>query len=169
MNRINVTGNQVLASVVALLRASLGFDESTCYEVANPDHVPSVPLTGDWWCTVAGGDGQFDPGNQDRSQCSEETEVIVTAYTRIMTDRTDHATDLLHDPDRGCLHMKHKLLSALVGKDLTTPTGDTFLRQFVWAARSSPAVTGEHEESKDLIGRIQLTFRIEFDWELEEL
>ena len=90
MARINVSENRILASVVALLRASLGFDESTCYEVASPDDVPAVPIAGDWWCTVAGGDGQFDPGNQDSSQCSEETEIVVTAYTRIMTDRTDH-------------------------------------------------------------------------------
>ncbi|MGP8263850.1 MAG: hypothetical protein ACLQMV_13510, partial [Rhodoblastus sp.] len=62
-------------------------------------------------------------------------EVIVTAYTRIMTDRTDHDENLLHDPARGCFYMKYKLLSALVGKDLTTATGDTILRQLVWAAR----------------------------------
>ncbi|MGO9115225.1 MAG: hypothetical protein ACLP9L_38930 [Thermoguttaceae bacterium] len=169
MARINVTGNQVLASVVALLCASLGFDESTCYEVADADQVPAVPIAGDWWCTVAGGDGQFDPGNQDPSQCSEETEVIVTGYTRIMTDRTDHVENLLHDPARGCLYMKGMLLSALVGKDLATTTGDTFLRTFVWAARSSPAQTGEHPETGEFLGRIQVTFRLEFDWQLEQL
>src|ERR1700724_3528949 len=100
--RVNVTGTQVLASVVALLRAKLDFDESTCYEVNNADDVPGVPIAGDWWCTVAAGDGQFERGNQDPSQLSEETEVIVTAYTRIMTDRTDHAENLLQDPERGC-------------------------------------------------------------------
>ena len=129
--------------------------------------MPDIPIAGDWWCTVAGGDGQFDPGNQDPSQCSEEIEVVVTGYTRIMTDRTDHAENLLHDPQRGCLFMKGKLLSALVGKDLFTSTGDTFLRTLVWAARSSRPTTGTINE--ELTGRIQLTFRIEFDWQLEEL
>ena len=106
---------RVLASVVTLLCETLDFDESTCYEVADADAIPEVPIAGDWWCTVAGGDGQFDPGNQDPSQCSEETEVIVTAYTRIATDRTDHDENLLHDPDRGCLEMKRQLLKTLVG------------------------------------------------------
>ena len=166
MSRINVTGNQVLASIVALLRYSLGFDESTCYEVGNPDDVPVVPISGDWWCTVAAGDGQFDPGNQDASQCSEETEVVVTGYTRIMTDRTDHVENLLHDPDRGVLEVKRLLLRTLVGKDPLTPTGDTFLRCLIWAVRSSPPQVGHPEGSEDLIGRIQVTFRLEFDWDL---
>jgi len=129
----------------------------------------TVPIAGDWWCTVAAGDGQFVEGNQEPGQCSEESEVIVTAYTRIMTDRTDHAENLLHDPQRGCLFMKRKLLSALVGKDLQTSTGDFFLRQWLWAARSSRPKAGNHSETGELIGSIQLTFRIEFDWDLESL
>ena len=93
MKCVNVTGNTVLASVVSWLRSALNFQPEQCYEVANPDEIPSVPIAGHWWCTVAGGDGQFVEGNQDASQCSEQTEVIVTAYTRIQTDMTDHLAD----------------------------------------------------------------------------
>lgn len=166
MARIDVTGNVALASVVTHLRAVLGFAPEQCYEVANPDAIPSIPITGDWWCTVAAGDGQFIEGDQDESQCSEQTEVIVTGYTRILTDQTDHAEDLLHDSARGCMEMKRQILRALVGKDLVTDTGDTFLRQYVWANRCSPATVGSLEGNDALIGRIQLTFRLEFDWDL---
>ena len=48
--------------------------------------------------------------------------------------------------------------------DLFTDTGDQFLRVLVWAVRSSPARTGKHSETGELLGRIQVTFRIEFDW-----
>ena len=166
MKCVNVTGNTVLASVVSWLRSALNFQPEQCYEVANPDEIPSVPIAGHWWCTVAGGDGQFVEGNQDASQCSEQTEVIVTAYTRIQTDMTDHAENLLHDPARGCFEMKRRLLKALCGVQLVTPSGDLFLRQSVWASRSSPPRNGKHSETGEFIGMIQLAFRIEFDWDL---
>ena len=164
---INVTGNTVLASVVNLLRAALNLDESQCFEVTNADDVPEIPLAGDLWVTVAQGDGQFEPGNQDVSQLTEETEVILTAYTRIVTDRTDHAHDLITDPQRGLLEAKRLLLKTmLTGNILTDENGNTFLREYAWITRSSPPQVGRTEEDAPLIGRIQVVCRLSFDWDL---
>jgi hypothetical protein len=167
MARINVTGNIVLDSVVALLRAKLELDDSTCYVVDDADDVPDIPIAGDWWTTVAAGDGMFEEGNQDPSQCTEETEFIVTGYTRIATDRTDHAERMIQDPARGTMAIKRAILAALVGVDLETPTGDTFLRNQLYATRASrPSLWGKSGDESPIVARMQIVFRSSYDWNL---
>lgn len=165
--RIDVTQDDALLSILTRLRTYMGLDDRNCYEVEDANDIPRIPIGGDFWLTVAAGDGEFETGEQDYSSTTERSTFIVTIYTRIQTDSTDHAEQRIHDPDRGLIPLKRRVLQALVGHDPVTSEGDAFVRHLIHAIRATRPTTGNHESSGVALGQLQITFGLIFDWDLE--
>ncbi|HWA98205.1 MAG TPA: hypothetical protein VG713_06915 [Pirellulales bacterium] len=166
MVRVDVNQADVLRTVTEHLRRALDLNERTCYEVTEPLAPPAIPKGGDFFVTVCAGDGEFPEEMQvggAEDQCTELIELVVTGYTRLKLDQTDHETQLLHHDHRGLLEIKRRILKALVGVDAIDPeSGATFLRQVITAAHSSrPAY-----DQKNQLGFISLSFRVSWDWDL---
>ena len=166
MPRADIEQADVLASVVTQLQSALSLTDRQCYPVARAQEVPSIPPGGDYWLTVAGGSGQFIDEEQAAGNVTEDTEIIVSGYTRIKTDSTGHDACLLMDDARGLLAIKKKILGALVGQDLTDEGGDTFLRQWLHARRSdAPELVIAGPDGVNC-GVVRVTFGTIFDWKL---
>jgi hypothetical protein len=166
MPRIDIEEVAIWEAILLRLQTQLVLNARQCYLVADPNYVPSLPVGGDYFVTVAGGEGNFIEGEQIPSNCTEETVVTVSAYTRIKTDSTGHDGYLLLDDVRGLKAIKKKILAALVGQDAEDSNGANFLRQLIYAktATSGEVVTAGKTEA--LCGRIQITFGLMFDWDL---
>jgi len=164
MTRVDTTQDVVATAFLAHLTTALGLDETHCYETDEPDKV-TIPRSGDYWATVYVGPGTFDVPFQvggGANQCMETIPVTVTAYSRIRLDPSGRAQRQLHEVARGLYPLKRKLLKAMVGIDLTDEDDSTFLRQCIYALRSSlPEVN-----DKEGWGRISVEFGVAWDWDL---
>lgn len=177
MSRIDITQSDAIDAVLGVLRARLGLSETNCFEVESADEPPPLPPGGNFFLTVAADEGQFvpdeqvpgDPTTGTPGNITEEGAFIVSGFTRIQLDATGHARKLLHDEKRGLLFIKGKILSALVGIDLQTDEGQTFLRQTLYAIRATRPSAWKHPDSGISLGMIQLTFGLDMDWSLEAL
>jgi hypothetical protein len=144
----------------------LTLTERQCYAVARPQDVPAIPPGGDYWLTVSLGSGDFADEEQVAGNVTEDTEIIVSGYTRIKTDSTSHDGFLLMDDARGLLAIKKKILGALVGQDLADEDGDEFLRQWLHARRcEAPDLVVAGRDGVNC-GVIRITFGVSFDWKL---
>jgi hypothetical protein len=164
--RVDVVQCDVLDAVVWRLRTALSLTDRTAYVVARAQDVPLLPVGGDYFLTVAPGDGTFAPEEQAPGNITEDSEVTVSVYTRIKVDSTGHDDALLLDDARGLLAIKKLILGALCGQDLVDEDGNTFLRQWIFA---------KHCEAPDIVtagrdgvacGIIRLVFGVNFDWSL---
>lgn len=166
-DRIDTTQSLVLQRAVARLREALDLPEARCYETLEPLVDPEIPKGGDYFLTVSPGDGHFDEGMQDgggRGQLMERSSFTVTAYTKIRLDRGDHATHLLQKVHRGVLHLKRKILAALVMEDLADEDGRPILRHPLYALQAwRPRYN--HQTG---IAMIAVGFGTDFDWDLLE-
>ncbi|MCL4721061.1 MAG: hypothetical protein KJ041_03725, partial [Gammaproteobacteria bacterium] len=151
------------------LRGALDLTANRCYETINPLGIQAAP-GGDYWVTVAPADGQFDESFQEgggADQLVEDAGFTITAYVRVALDETGHDGRLLHDPNRGLLTVKKKLLAALADVDLMTEAGDTFLRSTIKiSSASKPEVLQENRSGGAYLGVLQIQCRLEFDWDL---
>ena len=166
MARIDAGQIDVLNAVVSRLQEVLDLTDRQCYPVAREQDVPSIPVGGDYWLTVAPGDGTFEPEEQVEGNITENAEITVTAYTRIKTDSTGHDRYLLMDNARGLLSIKKNILAALCGHDLATTGGDVFLRQWLHAKRASAPDLASAGRDGNVFGVIRVTFGVIFDWRL---
>lgn len=168
MSRIDAEQSDVLDAVVTRLQTALVLGGRQCFPVARPQDVPTIPPGGDFFVTVAVGDGLFVDQEQAEGNLTEDTDVVVSAYTRIKTDSTGHDKQLLMEEARGLLRIKRRLLAALSGQDLTTDGGDTFLRQTCHARRAAaPDLVAVGREGI-LCGVIRVVFGVPFDWTFTE-
>ena len=108
--------------------------------------------------------GEID--QQHVEQCYEQTDLIVTWYSRIRTDQTKSDAQLLKDNRRGLLAIKRKILQSLVGQDLQRPNGDYFLRNLIYAKSSRPPSVVTHAKSGIAMGRMSIVFGFDFDHDL---
>ena len=166
MARTDISQADALDAVVLRLQTELTLNERQCYPVARAQDVPSIPVGGNFWLTVAIGGGTFIPEEQSAGNVTEDADCIVTAYTRIRTDSTSHDRDLLLDDARGLLAIKKLILAAMCGHDLLDPEGDSFLRQLVFARNCSNPDKVNIPDATGAFGQIQITFGIMFDWSL---
>jgi len=162
MPRVDVTQDAVLNRLVEHLREALGLDKRQVYETLEPTAPPIIPKGGPYFVTVAPGAGQFVTGEQQIHNVTEEWSVVVTGYTRIKLDSTDHDEKVLRDAKRGLLEIKRLLLKALVGQDLTTKYSEEFLRNLLYARN---VTNPQHDRTKG-IGWISIEFGVDFDWDL---
>jgi hypothetical protein len=170
--RIDVSQVDLIEAVLLRLQTFLDLDDRHCYLVARSQDAPLAPPGGDFWATVAISGGMFSEEEQDYKQCTEDCEVAVAAYTRIKLDSTNHDEQLLLDASRGLIAIKRKLLRALVGHDLIhgTPVdeySDTMLRWICHARQASAPDIVEIGNEGVLWGRIEVTFGVPFDWNLD--
>ncbi len=167
-DRIDVEQSIVLERVVAQLRSALNLGERQVYETLDQNYLPRIPKGGDFFLAISAGPGTFPEGEQIPENITEDWSVFVTGYTRIQLDSTDHAEKILRDTSRGLLTIKRKILAALVGQDLTTEEGDTFLRQTLFAKSCTQPEVKEPPDSKLTMqfGIITLEFGVSFDWDL---
>ena len=161
MARVDALEADVLISVAAKLRTDLSLGVRQAFVVLDPRNPPQFPKGGNYFITVAPGGGVFAEGDQVYPNVTEETEVLVTAYTRVLLDSTDHYDTLLTQATRGLLPIKRSILKSLVGADLQIG-GDSFTRDAVFAIR---AERPDYDESKS-IGWQTITFGVNFDWDL---
>lgn len=164
MSRIDIDQCTVLKTVTDHLRNELRLNERTCFEsLINPRNA-SPPAGGSIFVTVSPGPGDFPPGEQAPGNITEEWSVIVTIWSRIDLDSTGHDEALLRDSVRGLYSLKLQVLKALVGEDLETEDGDTFLRQLLHVTGCSAPASGNYGGTN--MAYLQLQFGISFDWDL---
>lgn len=164
MARVDVTQDVVVERIVARLRSELHLNERQCYEVLDPMAPPAVPVGGEYFMSVALGDGTFATAEQVSGNVTEETIFTVTIYCRIALDSPDRDQHALREPRRGLLMRKKSVLAALVGHDLTTEDDDTFLRTLL-EARRAPRPEIVERDSVYLVV-LRLDFACDFDWDL---
>lgn len=164
--RIDTTQIDVLNAILLRLRNQLTLDDRTCFAVARPQDAPNIFPGGNYFLTVAFGDGTFNEEEQVTVNCMEATDFTITAYTRIKTDSTGHDMFLLTDSARGLLSIKKLILKALVGQDLQDDDGFVFLRELIKAIHASSPDIVNLPSSGTQAGTIQLIFRCSFDWKL---
>jgi len=168
MARVDVTQDVVLERIVARLRSELDLNERRCYEVLDPMAPPAVPVGGEYFVSVALGDGTFVSGEQVSGNVTEETTVTVTVYTRTALDSPDRDKYLLRESRRGLLVRKKSILAALVGYDLNTEDDDSFLRTLLEARRAEPPTIVERNTGDGgvYLGVLRMEFACDFDWDL---
>lgn len=165
MVRVDLTQDRVLEQIVAHLREELKLNDRTCYETLDPLS-PRIPKGGEYFVTVSPDDGVFVEGEQVAPNVTEEWGVIVTAYSRIRLDSTDHDERLLYNARRGLFELKRKILKALVGQDLTYQ-GKEFLRNLFYAKHSSRPQAVEIAGTKGSgLALISVVFGVDWDWDL---
>lgn len=162
MARVDVTEVDVVTAILARLRSQLKLNERQCWFCLDPLAV-ELPPGGDYYLTVAPGDGSFPDGEQVAGNITEDWSVDVTIYSRMRLDSTDHDDKLILDNSRGLFSLKKKVLAALVGHDLATvEDANTFLRQYLHALNAGRP---NYDNSK-AVGWLTITFGVSFDWEL---
>ena len=166
MARINITQADVFQSILTRLQTALGLNDRQCFAVARPQDAPPIPPGGDYFATVAFGNGSFPDGEQTPANITEDTQAIVTVYNRLRTDSTNQDAYLLMDATRGLMPLKKLVLAALVGQDLTNKANQTFLRQWCHVTRSSIDIVKLGDGDGMPYGQLQLDFGISFDWDL---
>lgn len=168
MSRVDVEQADVFEAVTLHLRRALGLNDRQCYETLDP-YSPKIPKGGDYFVTVAPGEGQYDVEHQiggGEDQLTENSVVTVTAYTRIKLDSTDHDEKLLRDARRGVFVLKRKILKALVGSDPTIG-GNEFLRQLIYARHAhAPQILEASTDNRLRLACISIDFGVDFDWDL---
>lgn len=166
MARVDTTPDDVIQSIVLLLREKLGLSEFTCYDVLDPEYV-EIPNGGGWFVTVAPGEGDFEPALQvggGQNEVSEAMAVIVTFYLQIQLDPTNVSKEVLRGHGKSLFKIKRAVLKALCGVDLQDPEENTFLRQLIPVRHSSrPAY-----DITQQLAHMSLTFTAEFDWDLSD-
>lgn len=169
MARVDVEQSVLSARLTAWLRDQLALPPNRCYETIDPLGVQAAP-GGEYWISIAPGDGQFDESFQEgggEDQLVEDAVFTVTAYVRIHLDQTGRDEKLLRDAGRGLLSIKKVLLKALASADLATEDGDTFLRSTIKIVSASrPQILQENRSGGAYLGVIQIDCRASFDWNL---
>lgn len=168
MARVDVTQEVVLDRIIERLRSQLALNDRQCYETLDPNSPPAVPTGGEYFLTVAPGDGEFPDGEQAAENITEDWSVTVTAFSRIHLDQTDHDKEVLRNASRGLLAVKKKVLAALVGHDLAEQDTDTFLRQLLYISRCGrPELVSRDGANRGIaLATLQLDFGVSFDWDL---
>lgn len=158
-----------MAAFLLKLRTDLSLTENTCYEVEHPDLAPQEITQGSVVITVCPGDGSFPIEEQASVQLAEDSDVIVTWFTKISLDRQSRITNLLHDAERGILPWKARILRSLMptpasagGNRILLPSGNNFMRGEVTAKSYHRA----NWDKDKMIGWASLTFGVGFDWDL---
>ncbi len=168
MTRVDVTQDVVLDRFVERLRSALKLNERQCYEALDSQSPPSIPIGGEYFLTVAPGDGDFIDGEQAVGNVTEDWAVTVTIYSRVQLDQTDHDKETLSVAGRGLLRLKKDVLKALVGHDLAEEDDDTFLRQTLYAIRATrPELVSKGGATQGMaLAVMRIDFGVSFDWDL---
>lgn len=162
----------ILDAILQELRLSLGLNESTCFEVADPEEMPPLPPGGDYFLTVAWEDSDYNPDEQTASTVSpghilEFSRVAVTINTRPKLDRAGHDQKLLVEEKRGLLAIKPRVIGALAGKDLTDDEGNSLLRDILFVEHAGRAQVYVRQADSSVVGRLSITFGVHFDLAVE--
>ena len=158
----------ILVAVKARLQDQIPeLGELNCFVSILPDGDPYRPAD-NLFVTVAPTGGTFEgiAGGGAR-QCTENTGVLVTIFSRFRAQRQERDEDALVDEVRGILRMKRAILRALAGHDLYVSTDPLqpaapALRAYLAPTESSPPdPTGDRE-----MVMVSLRFDVTFDWDL---
>ncbi len=170
MPRIDVTQADVLQAILGHYRSTLLLDDARAFLVADPMQV-SIPRGGDWWLTIAAGDGVFDQAMMTGGvieQCTEDSVFTVSGHVRLHLDDTDNDSQLLLHATQGLMPLKHTILKTIASVDLQVG-GNEFARELITPrhATAPMVVAPAGEEDGGLrMGLISVTFGLMFDWDL---
>lgn len=168
MPRANVTQADAIQAILDHLRTELSLEDDACFFVIDPlsFHIPR----GDWWITVAAGDGTFNQELMQSGvieQCTEDSTFVVTVYERLHLDPTDDDGQMLVRATEGLLPRKRLILKTLCGEDPLVG-GNEFSRELITPqhCRAPMVVSPAGEEEGLQIGLMSITFGFTFDWDL---
>ncbi len=165
-SRIDIDPVVVQTALVERLQTVLQLNDRNCYPVARAQDLPLLPVGGDYFLTVAFSDSQFPAGEQVPGNITEETEAVISIYTRIRTDSTSHDRNLLIDDKRGLYSIRNKVMAAVVGQDLLDEFGNSFLRQFLAVKNSTGGDILDSGQKGVLLGVMRVTVAVSYDVDL---
>ncbi len=114
------------------------------------------------YATVAPMGGQYDEGLfTGIGIAAEDTGCIVTVFTQMRLDRSDEATKLLTDNQRGLLLIKKQLLACLTNYMLQDANSNNILRRPM-----RPINAGHPQKESEKQGSFSLAFTTDFTWSL---
>lgn len=160
--RVPATQDAILLAVVARLQTELSLSPSECFLSCHPEATPSV--NHNLWMTVSAEDGQIDGSafaGGGKATLFEETFAVVTIFSAMRLDRTEHSTSFLTDTARGVLIHKRKVLKALAQFDPTNGDGNFILNEPM-IPTSCPRPLNDRQR----IGDVQLWFSLSYQWDM---
>ena len=168
MARTDTQRSDVLDAVVnRLIDQVPQCTDKTCFVsiLPNPPYYPPD----DQFVTVSPTAGRFveellDGGGQN--QCTEDTGVLVSLFSRYVATQAGHDRDALNDFTRGILNLKRSVLKALVDFDLQFG-GNLILRSLMQPTDAGPPepITEGSGQGGRMV-QVTLRFKTEFDWNL---
>lgn len=142
------------------------FNNSTCYLSMKP--VPPVTPSSvhNIFCTIAPDNGTFNEGvfeGAGEDHVEEDGGVIISVFSRIKTDRVEHATEALTNATRGLLSVwKKRVLKAISGQNLQDADGNEIFDNL-----PMPRISNIPNLADDELVGFSLSFDTDFDWDLE--
>ena len=121
-----------------------------------------IPPGGEFFATVAPGNGQFPDGEQAVGNVTEETSYQVTVYNRMRLDAVGRDDKLVLESASSLYKLKLRVLKAIVGHDLTNDDDDLFLRQLLHVTHADRP---NYDKDKG-VGWLTLHVGVPFDWNL---
>lgn len=163
MARNDTTQADVLDAVVRRLIDRIdSLSDKNCFLAVLPDGSPYRPAD-NLFVVVSPTGGRFSlVEGGGPSQCSEQTGVLVTIFSRFMANRHERDRDALADETRGVLTLKRQILRALTAADVEVE-GQPCLRDLLVPTESTPPDPAHGDERLVQIG---LKFEFSFDWNL---
>lgn len=161
--RVDTEQSDVLDSFVKrLLDCIPAFSDKTCFVSINPD--PPYAVRDNTFLTVSPTGGVFPEEFTDgggAEQCTEESGVIVTIFSRFQCNRPGDEREALSEFTRGVFRLKKQVLKAITSQDLTWGAR-RILRNLPRPKNSSPPDNAD----KDGLTKISVSFSADFDWDL---
>lgn len=159
--------SDILESVERFYARVLKLSKDSLFPSQQPMAPPAALPGGDYWLTVTVGDGTFPLEEQFPEQLVEDTDFIVTAFTRVQLDETGRDHKLLKHEQRGLLRIKRKILS-IIGQQLALDDGTPIGADRVYAVRASKPEALVNPAKGINLGTVSVTFRLAFDWSIPE-
>jgi hypothetical protein len=165
MARADTTQADILDAIVRRLIDQIDpLTEKTCFIGILPDGAPYRPAD-NLFVVVSPTGGQFPAEFVDgggSQQLTENSGVLVTIFSRLMSQRQERDREGLASETRGLLTLKRQILRALTAHDLEWG-GQKILRSLLVPSESSPA---DPAREVDNLVQLSIRFEVSFDWDL---
>jgi hypothetical protein len=96
-----------------------------------------------------------------QNQCTEDSSVLVTIFSRFQCNRAGQEREALNDQNRGILQMKRSILKTLCSLDLTVNANFELRNQMQPKRCGAPEYVGDEQ-----LLTVSMEFSVTWDWDL---